>query len=65
MFWTGIVTDGNVQVCVCVWYRDAFRIHPGSKEGGLPPIYVVLSLAGQLQLTVVLIHIPVDTKGKV
>lgn len=44
-------------------YRDPFRINSSSEEGGLPSIHIFLTLTGQLQLTIVLINIPVDTAG--
>lgn len=46
-------------------HRDAFRINSGSEEGGLPSVHVLLTLTGQLQLTVVLVNVPVDTVGSV
>lgn len=43
-------------------YRDPLRINSSSEEGGLPSIDIFLTLTGQLQLTIVLINIPVDTQ---
>ena len=40
-------------------YRDALRINSGPEEGRLPGIDILLTLTGQLQLTVVLVHVPV------
>lgn len=40
-------------------HHHALRIDAGAHERRLPPVHILLSLAGQLQLTVVLIHVPV------
>lgn len=54
--------SNSIMLCVLlnISYSDSFRINSGSEEGGLPSINIFLTLTGQLQLTVVLIYIPVD-----
>lgn len=41
-------------------HRDTFGVNSSSEERRLPRVDVFLTLTGQLQLTVVLVHIPVD-----
>lgn len=52
----------SLYMSVLKSYGDPFRVNSGSEEGGLPSINVFLTLTCQLQLTVVLVHIPVDTQ---
>ncbi len=40
-------------------HHHALRIDAGTQERRFPSVHVLLTLAGQLQLTVVLIHVPV------
>lgn len=43
-------------------YHAAFRVHAGTQERRLPAVHLFLRLAGQLQLTVVLVNISVTTQ---
>lgn len=43
-------------------YRYSFRINSSSEEGGLPRVDIFLTLTGQLQLTVIFIHVSVNIK---
>lgn len=45
-------------------HRDPFGINSGSEERRLPGIHIFLTLTGQLQLTIVLVNIPVRPKSK-
>ncbi len=40
-------------------HHHALRIDAGTQERRFPSVHILLTLAGQLQLTVVLIHVPI------
>lgn len=43
---------GSCAYCGSLW------VNPSSQQRGLPAVHLILSVAGQLQMPVVLIHVP-------